>query len=189
MSHCDARRDCFICDFSIETNDNNTLPRLTFDAKLAAHRSNRLDENFGQINVPYDTESKSEKETQENYLLPFSYPTYSSESNILTFICSSRIVVVDRVDAYQRACQFLDITSDWQIRTLLTTDHMVLTDRSFSFNDIRALATAIDANLESLVLHAVGLTTRSIQILCQGLNKCVHLNLLVNHLMTKVFSF
>ena len=86
----------------------------------------------------------------------------------------------DRLDVYQRACELLDITADWQIRILLETDHIVLNDRSFSFNDIRALASAIDANLESFVLHSGGLDSRSIEMLCRGLKKCVHLNLLVS---------
>lgn len=74
----------------------------------------------------------------------------------------------------------LDITSDWQIRALLLSDTITITNRPLSFNDIRAFATAIEANLENLTLSSVGLTTRSINVLCQGLNKCVNLSLLVN---------
>ena len=84
-----------------------------------------------------------------------------------------------RVQIYENSCQALDITSDWQIRGLLPYDNIVLSDRSFSFNDFRAFATAIEANLESLTLHSVGLTSRSIHVLCQALKKCVRLNLLV----------
>ncbi len=73
----------------------------------------------------------------------------------------------------------LDITIDWQLRGLLSYDNIAIFNRSFCFNDIRAFATAIEANLESLTLHAVGLTSRSIAVLCQGLKKCVRLNLLV----------
>jgi len=84
-----------------------------------------------------------------------------------------------RVQIYENCCQALDITSDWQIRGLLPYDDIVLSDRSFSFNNFRAFATAIEANLESLTLHSVGLTSRSISVICQGLKKCIHLNLLV----------
>ncbi len=82
---------------------------------------------------------------------------------------------------YDNSCQMLHITSDWQIRALLPCDTITIMNRSLGFNDILAFATAIEANLESLTLSSVGLTTRSINVLCQGLNKCVHLNLLVNH--------
>lgn len=71
------------------------------------------------------------------------------------------------------------MTSDWQIRGVLPHDNIVLSERSFSFNDFRAFATAIEANLESLTLHSVDLTSRSMVVLCEGLKKCVHLNLLV----------
>jgi hypothetical protein len=81
---------------------------------------------------------------------------------------------------YENSCHMLDVTIDWQLRGLLSYDNITILNRSFCFNDIRAFATAIEANLESLTLHSVGLTTRSIHVLCQGLNKCVHLNLLVN---------
>jgi hypothetical protein len=88
---------------------------------------------------------------------------------------------IARVQIYEDSCRMLDITSDWQIRGLLPYDNIALIDRSFSFNDIRAFATAIEANLESLTLHSVSLTSRSVQVLCHGLNKCVHLNLLVGN--------
>jgi hypothetical protein len=74
----------------------------------------------------------------------------------------------------------LDITIDWQLRALLFCNNITILNRSFSFNDIRAFATAIEGNLESLTLSSVGLTSRSINILCQGLNKCIRLTLLVN---------
>lgn len=74
----------------------------------------------------------------------------------------------------------LDSTIDWQLRALLSSDNITIVNRSFCFNDIRAFATAIEENLESLTLSSVGLTSRSINVLCQGLNKCIHLNLLVN---------
>ncbi len=84
-----------------------------------------------------------------------------------------------RVQIYENCCQALDITSDWQIRGLIPYDTIVLSDRSFSFNDFRAFATAIEVNLKNLTLHSVGLTSRSIYVLCQGLKKCTRLNLLV----------
>ncbi|CAF5179026.1 unnamed protein product, partial [Rotaria magnacalcarata] len=72
----------------------------------------------------------------------------------------------------------LDSTMDWQLRSLLAYDNIAVVNRSLSFNDIRAFSTAIEANLECLTLSCVGLTSRSINMLCQGLPKCVHLNLL-----------
>jgi hypothetical protein len=81
---------------------------------------------------------------------------------------------------YEDSCQMLDLTSDWQLRGLLPFDNITILNRSFCFNDIRAFSTALEANLESLTLSSVGLTTRSIDVLCQGLKKCVHLSLLVN---------
>jgi hypothetical protein len=74
----------------------------------------------------------------------------------------------------------LDQTVDWQLRGLLPYDNVTIVNRSLCFNDIRAFSTAIESNLESLTLSSVGLTSRSIEILCQGLRKCVHLHLLVN---------
>ncbi len=96
-----------------------------------------------------------------------------------------------RVKTYENCCQALDITSDWQIRGLLLDDTIVLSDRSFSFNDFRAFATAIEINLKNLTLHSAGLTSRSIYVLCQGLKKCTRLNLLVkktiDHLLINFF--
>lgn len=90
-----------------------------------------------------------------------------------------RSVFLARVEIYEECCRILDTTSDWQIRGLLPYDTIVLSDRPFSFNDFRAFATAIESNLKNLTLHAVGLTSRSIHVLCQGLRKCHSLNLLV----------
>jgi len=84
------------------------------------------------------------------------------------------------VKIYEKACQFLDITVDWQIRVLLSYDVIALSDRSFSFNDFRAFATAIGPNLQELTLHSVNLTSRSLHVLCQALKQCHHLTLLVN---------
>ncbi|CAF0913728.1 unnamed protein product [Rotaria sp. Silwood1] len=137
--------------------------RLTFDEKLAAHRSNRLNQTFGQINVPYDSQSKVEKEISDETLVPLRCKISHNTT---------------RVQIYEKSCQTLDITSDWQIRDLLSYDNITIIDRSFSFNDFRAFATAIEANLESLTLNSVGLTSRSVHVLCQALNSCVHLNLL-----------
>lgn len=88
--------------------------------------------------------------------------------------------LVATIDTYEKSCHFLDTTVDWQLRASLASDHIAIMDRSFSFNDIRAFATAMEANLESLTLHAAGLTPRTMHVLCLGLNKCVHLSLLVN---------
>ena len=87
---------------------------------------------------------------------------------------------IGRIRTYENSCQMLDVTIDWQLRALLSSDNITIVNRSFCFNDIRAFSTAIETNLESLTLSSVGLTSRTINILCQGLNKCVHLNLLVN---------
>jgi hypothetical protein len=87
---------------------------------------------------------------------------------------------IGRIRTYENSCQILDITIDWQLRAVLASDNITILNRSFSFNDIRAFATAIESNLESLTLSSIGLTSRSINILCQGLNKSVHLKLLVN---------
>ena len=84
-----------------------------------------------------------------------------------------------KLEIYENSCQALDIISDRQMRTLLASDNITIINRSFSFNAFRAFATAIEENLESLTLHSTGLTSRSVNVLCQGLNKCVHLNLLV----------
>jgi hypothetical protein len=55
--------------FKDQTNEC-TLPRLSFDKKLIAHRSNRLNQTFGQINVPFQIESKKEIEADTNTLVP-----------------------------------------------------------------------------------------------------------------------
>jgi hypothetical protein len=81
---------------------------------------------------------------------------------------------------YENSCEILDITIDWQLCTLLSSDNITVLNRSFYFNDIRAFAIAIEGNLESLTLSSVSLTSCSIIILCQRLNRCVHLNWLVN---------
>lgn len=102
------------------------------------------------------------------------------------------VFLLARIRIYEDCCQKLDIACDSQIRALLSCDTIVITDRSLSFNGFRAFATAIEANLENLTLHSVGLTSRSINVLCQALNKCVRLNLLVkkNYLISLIgFSF
>jgi hypothetical protein len=92
----------------------------------------------------------------------------------------SRIFIVERLRRYEKNCHMLDITMDWQLRALLACDNITIFNRSFSFNDIRAFTSAIETNLQSLTLSSVGLSSRSIDILCQRLIKCIHLNLLVN---------
>ena len=86
---------------------------------------------------------------------------------------------LDRVQIYEQSCRMLDITADRQLRDLLLTDQIVLIDQVLSFHEIRAFATAIGTNLQSLILNCVGLTSRSVHVLCLALNKCLQLNLLV----------
>lgn len=81
---------------------------------------------------------------------------------------------------YEKCCHLLDVTMDWELRSLLGHDNISVLNRSLNFNHIYAFSTAIQANLQSLILSSVGLTPRSISILCQGLKKCIHLNLLVS---------
>ena len=90
--------------------------------------------------------------------------------------CHSVFAVVQRFDM---SCHLLETVVDEQLKATLEDDHVSVISRSLCFNDIRAFATAIEANLESLTLHSVGLTARSVVVLCQGLKKCVHLQLLV----------
>jgi hypothetical protein len=140
-----------------------------------------LNETFGQINVTYESQKKREKEINDETLVPLPYKILSNKSKDHIYSQTKPFVFssLARVEIYENCCQTLDITSDWQIRGLLPYDNIVLSDRSFSFNNFRAFATAIEENLESLTLHCVGLTSRSISVLCQGLKKCIHLNLLV----------
>jgi hypothetical protein len=51
-----------------DDDDDYTLPPLSFDKKLSAHQSNRLNETFGQINIPF--QSNKEIEINNNTLLP-----------------------------------------------------------------------------------------------------------------------
>ena len=98
---------------------------------------------------------------------------------------NNEISFLARIQIYEECCQILDMTIDWQIRGLLPYDTIILSDRSFSFNGFRAFATAIDINLEHLTLNAVGLTSRSVHVLCQGLRKCSSLTLLVRSIVLK----
>ncbi|CAF1628261.1 unnamed protein product [Rotaria magnacalcarata] len=158
-------------DFDTDLDDDKTdhinespLHRLSSGERLAAHRSNRLNQTFGQINVPYEVQQKLVKEANDDTLIPIRLKNSHDKRT--------------RVQIYEHCCQALDMTADWQIRALLPCDVITIIDRSFSFNDIRALATAIEVNLESLTLHTVGLTSRSTHLLCQALSKCINLNLL-----------
>jgi hypothetical protein len=167
-------------EYSVDQTDEYVPSRLSFIEKLAAHRSNRLNETFGQINVPYKYQSKVEKETNDKTLVPLRCKVPYKNGNYNCYLQPKTFfLLLARVQIYENSCQTLDITSDWQIRGLLPYDNIAMADRSFSFNDFRAFATAIEANLESLTLHSVGLTSRSVHVLCQALSKCVHLNLLV----------
>jgi hypothetical protein len=51
-----------LSEYSIEQNNEHVPSRLSFNEKLAAHRSNRLNETFGQANA--------EKETNDETLVP-----------------------------------------------------------------------------------------------------------------------
>ncbi|CAF3582011.1 unnamed protein product [Rotaria socialis] len=161
-------------DFDTDLDDDTTdhinespLHRLSSGKILAAHRSNRLNQTFGQINVPYEVQQELVKEDNDDTLITLRLKTPHDKRSISA-----------RVQIYEHCCQTLDTTADWQIRALLPSDVITIIDRSFSFNDIRALATAIEANLESLTLNTVGLTSRSAHLLCQALCKCINLNLL-----------
>ncbi|CAF0831718.1 unnamed protein product [Rotaria sordida] len=155
--------DTDLDDDETDQTDDYILPRLSFDEKLTAHRNNRLNETFGQKNFPFQFQSNKQIRINNNTLVPLRCKIpYNNR----------------RIHIYENSCHMLDIAIDWQLRSLLFHDHITVLDRSFSLNEIRAFATAIEANLESLTLSSVGLTTRSIHILCQGLKKCIHLNLL-----------
>ena len=56
-------------------------PRLSFDDKLAAHRSNRLSETFGQVNTTYESQSNSEKEFENETLVQLQCKTPANASN------------------------------------------------------------------------------------------------------------
>ncbi len=153
---------------------------MSFTAKLAAHRSNRLSETFGPVNISSESRSKFKKTVTDESLVPLPYKTPSNNSNSNSYSSTKTLFFsLARVQIYENSCQTLDTTIDWQIRGLLADNTIVLSDRSFSFNDVRAFATALQSNLESLTLHSVGLTGRSVSVLCQGLQKCVRLTLLV----------
>ncbi|CAF4356139.1 unnamed protein product, partial [Adineta steineri] len=47
-----------------------TPARLSFVEKLAAHRSNRSHETFGQLNVPLEFLSNTSKDTDDEVLVP-----------------------------------------------------------------------------------------------------------------------
>ncbi|CAF3486987.1 unnamed protein product [Adineta steineri] len=159
----DNSYDTDLDDDEADQLEKYTPARLSFVEKLAAHRSNRSHETFGQLNVPLEFLSNTSKDTDDEVLVPIrcKIPTKNA-----------------RVHTYEYCCTTLDIPADWQIRGFLPYNTITLVDRPFSFNDFRALATSIEANLESLTLHAVNLIPSSLYVLCQGLNKCVHLTFL-----------
>ena len=153
------------------------MPRLTFDQKLTAHRANRLNQTFGQTNIPLQSYDDLKNET----LFPLQCQIPAENGQTIFIACvlyRSFLFHLARVHIYENSCKTLDITIDWQIRGFLPYDIINIADRSFSFNDFRAFATALQSNLESLTLHAVNLTSSSLCVLCQGLIKCVRLNLL-----------
>ncbi|CAF1632190.1 unnamed protein product, partial [Didymodactylos carnosus] len=144
--------------------DEITLPRLSFDHKLAAHHYNRIDQTFGQQNIPFSCGERSHSVENHDTVLPILYRCKTPQQNA-------------RSKTYENTCEMLDLSSDWQIRILLQYDNISISNRSFSFNDIRAFSSAIEANenLETLTLQSVGLTSRSTTILCKALQKCIHL--------------
>lgn len=74
----------------------------------------------------------------------------------------------------------LDINVDWQLRAMLSYDNITILNRSFSFHDIQAFTNAMETNLRSLTLNSVGLSSYSLNLLCQGLSQCNHLYSLVD---------
>ncbi len=129
------------------------------------------------MNLPCELQSKS---TNDQTLVSLRCLTPSNNGTIIILNLFRLLkFILARVKIYENCCQTLDITSDWQIRSLLPYDTIILSNRSFSFNDFRAFSTAIEINLKNLTLHSVGLTSRSIHVLCQGLKKSTRLNLLV----------
>jgi len=67
-------------EYSKGSNDKYTPSRLTFNEKLAAHHSNRLNETFGQINVSYESQSKREKKINDETLVPLRFKKPSNIS-------------------------------------------------------------------------------------------------------------
>ena len=57
------------CNYFKDRADECILPRLSFDKKLLAHRSNRVNQTFGQINVPFQTQSIKLIEADDNTLV------------------------------------------------------------------------------------------------------------------------
>ena len=55
------------------------FPRLSFDEKIIAHRTNRLDQTFGQLNTPY--QSNREIQGQDDILIPLRYKTLHENGN------------------------------------------------------------------------------------------------------------
>lgn len=156
------------CDDDLsKTEDSDKKDRISFDNKIAAHRSNRLFQTFSQSDLPIDN----------------AHRIFIDDETLLPIRRKSQLT---SLEIYERSCELLDLTSDWQIRDLITSDHIEIIDRSFSFNDFRAFATAIEPNLQSLTLRAVGLTPRTLNVICQGLSKCAHLKFLVKERERKI---
>lgn len=61
----------------LEKNNYQTVSRLSFHNKLELHRSNRLNETFGQINT---TDASSQPKDDET-LVPLSQKTLSNNCN------------------------------------------------------------------------------------------------------------
>jgi hypothetical protein len=55
--------------------------QLTFIEKLTAHRSNRLNQTFGQINIPDEYQSQIIKEVNDETLVPLRCKRSSENGN------------------------------------------------------------------------------------------------------------
>jgi hypothetical protein len=55
--------------------------QLTFVEKVAAHRSNRLNQTFGQINIPDEYQSQIIKEINDETLVPLRFKRSSENGN------------------------------------------------------------------------------------------------------------
>lgn len=163
--------------FSIDRKKKETLPKLSFEEKLTVHRTNRLTETFRRVDLRDSVKNNIE------CLPPLrcQTPSNAGKSNSILSIQRKKILfLVERIRRYEKNCHLLDTTIDWQLRAVLSYDKITILNRSFSFNDIQAFTSAIEPNLQSLTLNSIGLSSRSLDLLCQGLKKSPHLHLLVN---------
>ena len=161
---------------------------MSLDDKLAAHRSNRLHQTIGQCSLPIV--HPHPMFVDDETLVPFPPKPHFSNSLSLS-LCTDRpghrgLWHLGSIQTYKKSYELLDLTTDCQLRSLFGDDHIDIADRSFSFDDFRTFATAIEANLETLRLHAVSLNSRGMHVLSQGLPKYFHLTLLVKSIVKTV---